>query len=456
MTMQESETIEFKKSLAELSEGLHSMAAILNKHGSGVLWFGIRNDGKAVGMDVSETTLRKVSQSIAAHIEPKIYPEISTVSVEGKNCIRVAFSGNEKPYYSHGRAYMRVADEDRQLSAKEIEKIILKKNRSQSTWDSEPIQDSSFKLDTKKIRQYVRKADLPWTNAQSALESLGLRSDDRELNAARVFFSKAPALTLRCAVFASPSTATIIDQHDFTGDILTLIEEADKYILKNIRIGMRLDGLVRIDVPEIDREAFREAIINAFCHRDYRDPDEVRIAIFPDRVEVRNPGTLMEGVSLRTLKTAKVSRRRNPLIADLLRRIHLIEAWGRGIPLILDKSPNVRFSQVAGIFITEFPRTNTEINDPGPESRPESRPEPRPESRPESNLAISILKSLSEGPLGKIEIARAVGHQTVSGELKKQIQWLLEHSLVTRTIPDKPNSRLQKYRLTEKGHSLIP
>lgn len=98
------------------------------------------------------------------------------------------------------------------------------------------------------------------------------------------------------------------------------IEEAEKYILKNIRIGMRLDGLVRVDVPEIDCEEFREAIINAFCHRDYHDPDEVRIAIFPDRVEVRNPGTLMEGVTLRALKTAKVSRRRNPLIADLLRR----------------------------------------------------------------------------------------------------------------------------------------
>jgi len=47
----------------------------------------------------------------------------------------------------------------------------------------------------------------------------------------------------------------------------------------------------------------------------------------------------MEGVTLRTLKTAKVSRRRNSLIADLLRRIHLIEAWGRGIPLIIEKAP---------------------------------------------------------------------------------------------------------------------
>ena len=60
--MRESETIEYKKSLAELSDGLISIAAILNKHGDGELWFGIKNDGNPAGMDVSETTLRTFSK----------------------------------------------------------------------------------------------------------------------------------------------------------------------------------------------------------------------------------------------------------------------------------------------------------------------------------------------------------------------------------------------------------
>ena len=455
--MKESETIEFKKSLAELGDGLNSIAAILNKHGAGELWFGIKNDGNPAGMDVSETTLRKVSQAIAAHIEPKIYPDVSTVALGGKSCIRVAFSGGEKPYYAHGRAYMRVADEDRQLSAKEIESIILRKNRSHQGWDSEPIL-GPFKPDAAKIRTYVRKAGLPWTNAQSALESLGLHAGGHDLNAARVFFAKPPVLTLRCAVFATPSTATIIDQHDFQGDILTLIEEAEKYILKNIRIGMRLDGLVRVDVPEIDREAFREAIINAFCHRDYRDPDEVRIAIFPDRVEVRNPGTLMEGVTLRTLKTAKVSRRRNPLIADLLRRIQYIEAWGRGIPLILEKAPNVRFSQAAGIFITEFPRPMA-TEDAGAQSRPESS-KVTPEVTPEVTGQVTgqverLLLMLADQTLRREEMQSRLNLQSLANFRDRYLMPALAAGLIERTLPDKPNSRLQKYRLTPKGHAAL-
>ena len=72
--MKECETIEFKKSLSELKEGLVSIVAILNKHGSGELWFGVRNDGVSVGLNATTKTLRDVSQAISAHIEPKIFP----------------------------------------------------------------------------------------------------------------------------------------------------------------------------------------------------------------------------------------------------------------------------------------------------------------------------------------------------------------------------------------------
>jgi ATP-dependent DNA helicase RecG len=48
-----------------------------------------------------------------------------------------------------------------------------------------------------------------------------------------------------------------------------------------------------------------------------------------------------------------------------------------------------------------------------------------------------------------------LGHKEISGQLNKVIRLLLAEQTVELTIPDKPNSRLQKYRLTEKGTALL-
>ena len=140
---------------------------------------------------------------------------------------------------------------------------------------------------------------------------------------------------------------------------------------------MKLEGLYRVDVPEISVAAMREAIINAFCHRDYRDPDYVQVAIFKDRVEIRNPGELYGGLTIDQIRKGNVSRRRNPLIAELLRRIQMVETWGRGMRLILAEEPTVQFEEVAQLFIAAFNRpsyaevgkTIDKTTDKGPSSR---------------------------------------------------------------------------------------
>ena len=353
--MKETEHREFKKSLAELKAGLISIAAILNKHGRGGLWFGIGNDGKVIGLDATDKTLRDVSQSIAAHIEPRIYPQVTQESVDGVACIKIAFEGGDNPYFAYGRAYMRVADEDRQLSVRELEKIIVDKNQDRLRWDNQPCNLSIEALDHAKLRAFVERAGLKWDTPENGLDKLGLLRGDQLVNAAKLFFT-AESMELRCAVFGTTDSAMIIDRHDMKGDILELIEEAQKYVLKNIHIGMRLEGLYRKDVPEIATEALREAIINAFCHRDYRDPDYVQVAVYKDRVEIRNPGGLFGGITIADLRKGHVSKRRNPLIADLFRRIEMVEAWGRGMPLILKYEPDVKFREMADIFITAFDR----------------------------------------------------------------------------------------------------
>ena len=132
----ETETLEFKKTTGELKEGVISMTAILNKHGGGDMYFGVHTDGTVLGQQIGEATLRDISQAVSNHLEPKVFPEISLVYLDFKSCIHVRFSGDDAPYYAYGRAYIRVADEDKQMSPAELEDYILRKNARRDTWDS--------------------------------------------------------------------------------------------------------------------------------------------------------------------------------------------------------------------------------------------------------------------------------------------------------------------------------
>ena len=125
----ENETLEFKKSTGELKEAMHSICAILNKHQQGELYFGVKSDGTPVGQVVTEESLREVSQKIKNHIDPKIYPEIHKVVIDGRDCIHVKFSGVQVPYFAYGVARIRVADEYLQMTPEEIKNLILNRGR---------------------------------------------------------------------------------------------------------------------------------------------------------------------------------------------------------------------------------------------------------------------------------------------------------------------------------------
>lgn len=419
LTMTETETVELKKSLAELKQGLISLAAMLNKHGQAELWFGIAPNGKAVGLEISEKTLRDVSQAITAYIEPAIYPHITQQRIDGKHCLQIKAEGWQQPYLAYGRAYMRVADEDKKLSASELKNLILQNNQDALRWENEPSGLTLEQLNPEKISRFLALANLPPDSAVSALEKLDLLRQGVPLNAAKLFFADAP-IQLRCAVFATHTSSTIIDRHDFDGDILELIEEAEKYALKNIHIGMRLEGLRRVDVPEIPLKAIREALVNAFCHRDWRDPDFVQVAVFRDRLEIRSPGKLYGGLTFDEIRQGNVSRRRNPKIAELLRRIHLVEAWGRGVPLILENAPSTSFDEIGGLFITRFNRPSAlDASQDAPAIRPETSlkttqelPQATQETTqelPRTTQEILLQHLRSQPGITTVELARVTG-----------------------------------------------
>ena len=116
----ETETLEFKKSTSESKEAMISIASILNKHGIGTLYFGVKPNGDVIGQDVSESSLRDVSRTVYESIKPQIYPAIEEVTLNGRHLIKVEFSGENAPYSAAGRYYLRTADEDREVAPAEL------------------------------------------------------------------------------------------------------------------------------------------------------------------------------------------------------------------------------------------------------------------------------------------------------------------------------------------------
>jgi ATP-dependent DNA helicase RecG len=156
MRYRETEKLELKRSTSELKEAIISIVSILNKHSIGEIIFGINSNGKIIGQDVNEKTIRLISQKIANSIEPRIYPEIYKENIEDKECIIIKFTGDESIYYADGKAYIRIGDEDRKLSAKEIEKRIVSK--SNIKWDGNVSEKEIDDINEDLLKEYINQA----------------------------------------------------------------------------------------------------------------------------------------------------------------------------------------------------------------------------------------------------------------------------------------------------------
>ena len=160
---------------------------------------------------------------------------------------------------------------------------------------------------------------------------------------------------------------------------------------------------------------------------------------------------------------------RNKEIIRIFRDLEIVEHLGSGIPRILDAYGKEAF-QISGNFMRlVFPYPEDLINKQQESKTKEGQRDKfgmisernrnnfqnsQPESQPES-LEIRILKILIERNKSKKEISELLGQKQISGQLNIVINRLVSTQMIEYTIPDKPNSRLQKYRLTAKGKALL-
>lgn len=171
-----------------------------------------------------------------------------------------------------------------------------------------------------------------------------------------------PFSKTQCAVFKGTDRAVFLDKREFTGPIYLQIEEAVDFVLRNIRLGATIDGLVRKEKFELPPEAIREMIINAHCHRNLRDESCIQVAVYDDRLEVTSPGGLYNGLTYEEIMSGH-SKIRNKGIANIFSQMGLVEAWGSGINRIFNAAkeyglPKPEFMEFDNMFRVELFRNS--------------------------------------------------------------------------------------------------
>lgn len=368
----ETETLEFKKSTGELKEAVNSIVAILNKHQCGELYFGVKSDGTVVGQTVTEEFLREVSQKIKNFIEPQIYPEISKVVIDGKDCIHVKFEGKQTPYFANNVARIRVADEDLVMSPQELAECIRRNSQDEYRWENLLSNKTIDSVDEDLLKKYTKQAHavgriaIDYTDKETVLNQLELSRGNHLTNAGKVLFADDLIQDIQMAIFATNERLTFNDIQRHHGPVLKLVDVAENYIKSNIHWRVEFTGaLQRTEIPEIPVDAIREALLNSFCHKDYASGQSNEVAIYKDRVEIYNPGTFPDGFEPQDfIDRPERPIRRNPQIARILYYSKDIESFGTGLKRIADSCENAgvqyEFRKIKSGFVVCFYRGGTD------------------------------------------------------------------------------------------------
>ena len=348
----ESKNIEYKVVVPDKSEKyMKTVVAFANTQG-GRLVIGIDDKThQVVGVDNDSLfqTMDALTNAISDSCEPQIIPDIEPQTVDGKTVIVITVeAGKNRPYYikSQGKTkgtYIRVAGTSRPAQQEKIRELEMEGARI--SWDEltcvgyevteEATQDlcndiEDFRKKAGLSEHAVRKEQLFNWKVLKKREGNVLASNAYALLTSDYFqFSKT-----QCAVFKGTDRTIFLDKREYTGPIYKQIESAVEFVLRNIRLGATIDGLVRRESYELPVEAIREMIINAHCHRNLLDESCIQVAIYDDRLEVTSPGGLYNGLTYEEVMKGH-SKIRNKLIANIFSQMGLVEAWGSGIRRII-------------------------------------------------------------------------------------------------------------------------
>lgn len=332
---------------------LKSVSAFANTKG-GIILFGIEDKNhKLIGLDNIQETSEKITELINSKITPLPRYEINAFVEDGKDFLELKIGdGPSMPYYvfSDGRkeAYIRSGNQSILAPEYILNDLILKGKNL--TFDALPteynINDLSFTLLAATIKEKTNKK----FNSSKDFISLGLANNTEKLTNAGVLLSDQNPLKqskivctkwrgLKKGIVSEDAT----DDKEYTGSIITLLENSDLFIKNNSKQSWKVVGMNRIELEDYPATARREAIVNALIHRDYQILGaEIHIDMFDDRLEITSPGGMFDGSLIQNLEIKNIpSMRRNVVISDIFSRLHYMDRRGSGLSRIIESYSDI-------------------------------------------------------------------------------------------------------------------
>ncbi|MFZ4439120.1 MAG: ATP-binding protein [Syntrophales bacterium] len=495
----EGSMLEYKESLS--ASFAREVVAFANTSG-GTILLGVRDDGTIKGINDSNE-LRARIQDIARNCDPPV--KVLLQRVDEVTVVTVRES-DTKPVQCSDGFFWRQGAVTQKLSRDEICDFFRSEGGIRFDLSLCPKFRYPQDFDRKKYDAWLQLSGItgrPRTEdvlvnieaAERASQGLVFRNAGVLFFARNVrhFFNQA---YITCLLAKGADKVHILDRKDFTGGIVSDIEESLRFIERNTRTAYRIEGLRREDVPEYPMKALREAITNAVMHRDwFMYGANVFVEIYTDRVEVSSPGGLPKGMKLSDL--GRKSIRRNALIADLLHRITFIEKAGTGIKRMRDEAhdqscpapifedndfftaifyPNpevraqgdVRQSTAAPQVSPKSPSRAADVNAPGGVTK-SAQSQRRADAQVTGQVAgqvtgqvagqvsadiLKMLESMS-GEMTRLGIQAALGLKGRANFEERYLKPAMAMGLVDMTRPDKPRSSKQRYHLTNQGLILL-
>ena len=365
MAFVESEVVELKAEV--VGDICKEVIAFANTKG-GTLYIGVSNDGSVVGVKNADQVMLQLNNMIRDSIKPDVtmFVGYETQHVTDKDIIAVTIQkGTDRPYYLGSKGlkpsgvYVRNGTSSDPATDTAIRRMI-----KETDGDSfESMRSLEQNLSFEAAEKQFEKQNIPFDAAK--MQTLGMISADGIYSNVALLLSDQCPSTIKAATFSGEDKGSFQDRREFGGSLFQQMEELYSYLDLRNQTKATFDGLYRIDTRDYPEDALREALLNSLIHRDYSFRASTLVSVYADRIEFVSVGGLPSGIELDDIMLG-LSVCRNPKLAAIFYRLQLIEAYGTGMPKIMNAyadtelKPKIEVSSNA--FKITLPNRNTGAN----------------------------------------------------------------------------------------------